>query len=110
MSEEYIFCAVDSNDDIQTVMGSSKNTRYFKTDKYLNRAVGYHNKHHPDNLWRVRRFKLTPTLHEVERFENLMYDGCESHWHCVYCDNYWPFHCYNKDDLEKMICPGREPK
>lgn len=43
--------------------------------------------------------------HEVERFENLMYKGCEPHWHCVYCDEYWPFHCYDKKDLEQMECP-----
>ena len=46
--------------------------------------------------------------HEVERFENLMYKGCEPHWHCVYCDNYWPFHCYGRKDLEQMKCPARE--
>lgn len=45
--------------------------------------------------------------HEVERFENLMYKGCESHWHCIHCDNYWPFHCYGKKDLEQMECPAR---
>ena len=45
--------------------------------------------------------------HEVERFENLMYKGCESHWHCIHCDDYWPFHCYGKKDLEQMECPAR---
>lgn len=45
--------------------------------------------------------------HEVERFENLMYKGCEPHWHCVHCDNYWPFHCYGRKDLEQMKCPAR---
>ena len=45
--------------------------------------------------------------HEVERFENLMYKGCEPHWHCIHCDNYWPFHCYGRRDLEKMKCPVR---
>jgi len=46
--------------------------------------------------------------HEVERFENLMYEGCESHWHCIHCDDYWPFHCYGKKDLEQMECPARK--
>lgn len=46
--------------------------------------------------------------HEVERFENLMYKGCEPHWHCIYCDGYWPFHCYGKKDLEQMECPTRK--
>lgn len=45
--------------------------------------------------------------HEVERFENLMYKGCEPHWHCIHCDNYWPFHCYGRRDLEQMKCPAR---
>ena len=48
--------------------------------------------------------------HEVERYENLMYKGCESHWHCIHCDNYWPFHCYGKKDLEQMECPARNEK
>ncbi len=48
--------------------------------------------------------------HKVERFENLMYKGCESHWHCVQCDDYWPFHCYGRADLEAMECHGKEPE
>lgn len=40
--------------------------------------------------------------HEVERVENLTY-----HWHCKHCDGYWPFHCYRREDLEKMECPAR---
>ena len=45
--------------------------------------------------------------HEVERVEGLMYEGCESHWHCIHCNDYWPFHCYGKKDLEQMECPVR---
>lgn len=45
--------------------------------------------------------------HEVKRVEGLMYEGCESHWHCVHCNDYWPFHCYKRKDLEKMECPAR---
>ena len=45
--------------------------------------------------------------HEVERVDNLMYDGCEPHWHCVHCKGYWPFHCYGKEDLEQMECKAR---
>lgn len=48
--------------------------------------------------------------HEVERFENLMYKGCEPHWHCIHCDGYWPFHCYGRRDLEQMKCPARTRK
>lgn len=42
--------------------------------------------------------------HKVERVDNLMYKGCESHWHCTKCDNYWPFHCYTNTQLENMEC------
>lgn len=55
---EHIFCAVDCNDEVQWVLGSSKKTRYFKTDRYLKTAVEYHNNYHPDNPWRVVRFRL----------------------------------------------------
>lgn len=52
--------------------------------------------------------EATKKCHEVERFENLMYKGCEPHWHCIRCDNYWPFHCYGRKDLEQMECPARK--
>lgn len=45
--------------------------------------------------------------HKVKRIENLMYKGCESHWKCTICGICIPFHCYGKEDLEKMECPGR---
>lgn len=54
--------------------------------------------------------ETTIKCHEVERCENLMYKGCESHWHCIHCDNYWPFHCYGKKDLEQMECPARNDR
>lgn len=44
--------------------------------------------------------------HKIERFDNLMYDGCEPHWHCVQCNGFWPFHCYPKACLEQMKCPA----
>lgn len=46
--------------------------------------------------------------HKVERVNNLMYPGCEPHWHCTECDDYWPFHCYSKSDLEQMECKGKK--
>lgn len=57
---EYIYCAVNRLGEIQTVMGSSKQTRYFKTAKYLKRAVEYHNRnrHTADDPWRVQKFEL----------------------------------------------------
>lgn len=48
--------------------------------------------------------------HEVERVDNLMYNGCEPHWHCIHCNGYWPFHCYGKKDLEQMECKVRKLK
>lgn len=54
--------------------------------------------------------ETTIKCHEVKRFENLMYKGCEPHWHCIHCDNYWPFHCYGRKDLEQMECPARNDR
>lgn len=43
--------------------------------------------------------------HKVERVDNLMYNGCEPHWHCKHCDQYTPFHCYSKEELEtQLLC------
>ena len=55
MIKENIYVAVNRNDEIQWVRGSSKKTRYFKTDRYLKGAVEYHNKYHPDDIWKVRK-------------------------------------------------------
>ena len=55
MIKENIYVAINRNDEIQWVQGSSKKTRYFKTDIYLKRAVEYHNKYHPDDIWKVRK-------------------------------------------------------
>ena len=54
--------------------------------------------------------ETTIKCHEVERFENLMYEGCEPHWHCIHCNNYWPFHCYGRKDLEQMECQARNDR
>lgn len=55
---EYVYCAVDKNDNIQWVQGSSKKTRYFRTTYYLNNAVKYHNIYYNEDLWRIQKFKL----------------------------------------------------
>lgn len=47
------------------------------------------------------------TAHKVKRINNLMYDGCEPHWQCIYCGTCIPFHCYKKEDIELMECPAR---
>lgn len=55
---EYVYCAVDKNDDIQWVLGSSKKTRYFKTTRYLSGAVEYHNAYYNEDPWRIQKFQL----------------------------------------------------
>ena len=42
--------------------------------------------------------------HKAKRVDNLMYKGCEPHWKCVYCGKAVPFHCYTKEQFEKMCC------
>lgn len=42
--------------------------------------------------------------HKVELVKDLMYKGCELHWHCVHCDKYIPVHCYSKEELENQCC------
>ena len=46
--------------------------------------------------------------HKVELIHNLMYKGCEPHWHCTQCDVYIPIHCYTKEELENMDCKGNK--
>ena len=42
--------------------------------------------------------------HKAIRVDNLMYKGCEPHWKCILCGDVVPFHCYTKEELEKMEC------
>lgn len=58
MINETIYVAVNKNDEVQWVIGSSSKTRYFRTDKYLKGAVEYHNKYHPEDIWEVKKCKL----------------------------------------------------
>ena len=51
MIKENIYVAINHNDEIQ----SSSKTRYFRTDKYLKSAVEYHNKYHPEDIWKIRK-------------------------------------------------------
>lgn len=65
MADEYIFCAVNDKDEVQWVQGSSQKTRYFKTNKYLKRAVEYHNRlYSDDGRWRVAKFKLVEVSYD----------------------------------------------
>lgn len=64
--ENYVYCAVNNEGEVQEVRGSSSRITYFKTTKYLNRAVEYHNRYYPDNQWRVAKFKLIEEDNNVE--------------------------------------------
>lgn len=55
MIKENIYVAINHNDEIQWVTGSSSKTRYFRTDKYLKRAVKFHNTAHPEDIWKIRK-------------------------------------------------------
>ena len=55
MIKENIFVAINHNDEIQWVKGSSSKTRYFRTDKYLKGEVEVHNKYNPKDMWKVRK-------------------------------------------------------
>ena len=55
MIKENIYVAINRNDEIQCIKGSSSKTRYFRTDRYLKVAVEYHNKYHPEDIWKVRK-------------------------------------------------------
>ena len=61
---EYIFVALNDRDEVQWVTGSSSKTRYFKTDKYLKRAVEYHNRFYADDVWRIAKCKLVEVFYE----------------------------------------------
>lgn len=39
MIREYMYVAINHNDEIQWVKGSSSKTRYFRTDKYLKKRL-----------------------------------------------------------------------
>ena len=84
---EYVYCAVNTLNEIQWVKGSSSKTRYFKTNKYLAQAVEYHNKYYSEDPWRIVKFKLVDVTsadsHEGaleqlrEKYEKLHEDMCE---------------------------------
>lgn len=54
---EYIYCAVNEDNEIQWVIGSSSKTRYFRDTRYLKQAVEYHNRNHAQ-LWHIQKYKL----------------------------------------------------
>ena len=70
MIKETIYVAINHKDEIQWVRGSSKKTRYFKTDRYLKGAVEYHNKYHPDDIWKIRKCVILEDEPQTERSNN----------------------------------------
>ena len=61
---EYVYCAVNDRDEIQWVKGSSRQTMYFRTDKYLKKAVERHNTLYGDDIWRIAKFALKEVWYE----------------------------------------------
>ena len=76
MVNEMVYCAVDKYGNVQWVTGSSSKTRYFKTDKYLRKAVEYHNKYNADK-WCVSvcTLKEEKRYIPVENVDVLMFEG-----------------------------------
>lgn len=58
MKAEYVYCAVDEGNEIKTVQWSSRKTRYFRTTKFLERAVARHNLFYEKDQWRIAKFEL----------------------------------------------------
>jgi hypothetical protein len=79
MIKENIFVAINHNDEIQWVKGSSSKTRYFRTDKYLKRAVEYHNKYHPEDIWKVRKCVIVED--NLQERDN---ESCDEIWERAY--------------------------
>ena len=63
--DNYIYCAVDKNNIIVEVKGSSQRTTYFKTPKYLKGAIERHNEFHPEDERHMVRFKLVEEPEDV---------------------------------------------
>ena len=85
MIKETIYVAVNQNDDIQWVQGSSKKTRYFRTDRYLKREVEYHNKYHPDDIWEVRKCVILEDEPQKCSVNGKPYTECSAckHFRCM---------------------------
>ena len=66
-SDYFVYCAVDDDNIIQWVKGSSNKTMYFKTPTYLHKAVEYHNRYHQDDPWRVAKFFLREVKYDAEQ-------------------------------------------
>jgi hypothetical protein len=66
MINEVVYCAVNDRDEVQWVQGSSSKTRYFRTDRYLKKAVRYHNTFHGDDYWHIAKCNLVEDVYYEE--------------------------------------------
>lgn len=113
--DNYIYCAVDKNDNIVEVRGSSRRTTYFKTDKHLKGAVENHNKLYPEDEWRVVRFKL---VEEPEKVICSCYETrvvCEPRYNTITgrIDHYVDVEygrCRGTKECDICTCGGNEKK
>lgn len=46
-------------------------------------------------------------IENIVRIDNLMYNGCESHWKCKICGTCVPVRCYNKLQFAMSECNGK---
>lgn len=54
----YVFCAVDRNNIIQTISGKIKKGRYFLREEELTETVRVHNVLYPNNKWHIVKYEL----------------------------------------------------
>lgn len=52
------------------MQGSSRKTKYFKTTKYLEKAVGLHNFYYDNDPWRIGKFELVEVAMDEGRGES----------------------------------------
>ena len=64
IKSECVYCAVNSDNEIQWVDGSSSHTKFYLTDRHLKNAVDYHNKYNPCDIWRIAKFELKEVDYE----------------------------------------------
>ena len=94
---EYVYCAINKRGEIQDVYGSSSKTRYFRTDKYLRKAIEYHNETHPSDKWSVAKFQLICVQNDISK--------CKF-WYVEYGKQV----CWGTKECEECSCDGDERK
>lgn len=111
----YIYCAVNKNNKIVEVRGSSRKTTYFKTDKYLKDAVEKHNEIYPKDKWRTVRFKLVEDPENVRCDCYEVYKTCEPRYNTItgQIDHYVDVEygrCRGTRERDICTCGGNEKK